>query len=484
MPIFGQVWLWSSLAFLLGALLCWLIVARPARARVASLQTKLATIARRQQAAEKAAAAKRTRHDDDVFSSSRAAYADEVRKLNDSLSRSFEPAPRPEPPAPSPLPSPSPSPLPSRGLGALDGVIAPGGETETELADSSGGRGGASATHYISVSAGSLDAPGRTDDPDGPGWFDDDGDEEPLADLAGHQTAAPLPSRPAPDVDRRLVDDEDVEPEEPAEKPQPPSALLDEESGTIFTQKTIPVPASEISELDENPPAPAEETSLIDDLADEEPVESVASRLDADAEPATQLVEPTTQLVEPTTQLMEPATQLVEPEPPAEPEPAAGNGHAPEPDPVFHETTVMPGVTVASDAATNALPKRVPGKRTQRTPFGVQTEPAPAAASSEPTRSLFEPVLPAGEEENTVVPPPPHRMRGGDGTASGRGPFGPGSAMPLPGGGSPSPEYTIKASVTALRYCTPESPQFGRTVAEVWFRTAADAERVGFRPVG
>ena len=29
MPIFGQVWLWSSLAFLLGALLCWALVALP-----------------------------------------------------------------------------------------------------------------------------------------------------------------------------------------------------------------------------------------------------------------------------------------------------------------------------------------------------------------------------------------------------------------------------------------------------------------------
>ncbi|GAA4299080.1 hypothetical protein GCM10023148_57660 [Actinokineospora soli] len=63
------------------------------------------------------------------------------------------------------------------------------------------------------------------------------------------------------------------------------------------------------------------------------------------------------------------------------------------------------------------------------------------------------------------------------------GPFGPGSAMPLPGGNSPSSEYRVKASVTALRYCSPESPKFDRTVAEVWFRTVADAERVGFRPL-
>ena len=47
MPIFGQVWLWSSLAFLLGALLCWLLVARPARNRVGELETQLATQTRR-----------------------------------------------------------------------------------------------------------------------------------------------------------------------------------------------------------------------------------------------------------------------------------------------------------------------------------------------------------------------------------------------------------------------------------------------------
>jgi hypothetical protein len=86
-------------------------------------------------------------------------------------------------------------------------------------------------------------------------------------------------------------------------------------------------------------------------------------------------------------------------------------------------------------------------------------------------RSLFEPVVPVpeqdGAEENGEFVPP--------------GPFGPGSAMPLPGGGSPAPEFNVKASVTALRYCTQDNPQFDRIVAEVWFRTPSDAERVGFR---
>ncbi|MFL6122577.1 hypothetical protein [Actinophytocola sp.] len=142
-------------------------------------------------------------------------------------------------------------------------------------------------------------------------------------------------------------------------------------------------------------------------------------------------------------------------------------------------------VSVRVDPTPNALPKRVPGKPRHQFPFGVQPSPEPAAASAdapaENPRALFEPIVPA-EDEGMATPPPPHRLRQGSG--GGRGPFGPGSAMPLPGGASPSPEFTIKASVAALRYCTPESPQFGRTVAEVWFRSAADAERVGFRPVG
>jgi hypothetical protein len=151
---------------------------------------------------------------------------------------------------------------------------------------------------------------------------------------------------------------------------------------------------------------------------------------------------------------------------------------------------VTPGVAVRVEPTpTAALPKRVPGKPRHQIPFGVQPssvqEAAPAAVADEPvadpSRSLFEPIVPA-DDEGTATPPPPHRLRQASG--GGRGPFGPGSAMPLPGGASPSPEFTIKASVAALRYCTPESPQFGRTVAEVWFRTAADAERVGFRPVG
>ena len=99
--------------------------------------------------------------------------------------------------------------------------------------------------------------------------------------------------------------------------------------------------------------------------------------------------------------------------------------------------------------------------------------------------SLFEPsVQPnaAAAAAAVVAPePPPARQAAGDSVPP--GPFGPGSAMPRPGGGAPSDSFAVKASVTALRYCTEESAQFPKMVAEVWFRTAEDAERVGFRPL-
>ncbi|MDV6013174.1 hypothetical protein [Haloechinothrix sp. LS1_15] len=105
--------------------------------------------------------------------------------------------------------------------------------------------------------------------------------------------------------------------------------------------------------------------------------------------------------------------------------------------------------------------------------------------------SLFEPTQHQSESAKDDLFTPADQQEAG-GTQVGyanqqeghaAGPFGPGSAMPLPGGGQPSPDFPVKASVTALRYCTADSPQYPRMVAEVWFASAADAERVGFRPL-
>ncbi|WP_028663040.1 sunset domain-containing protein, partial [Saccharomonospora halophila] len=104
----------------------------------------------------------------------------------------------------------------------------------------------------------------------------------------------------------------------------------------------------------------------------------------------------------------------------------------------------------------------------------------PAAGDAAPTSrsrggSLFDPTPSGGGN-------PPARGNPGSPERT-PGPFGPGSAMPLPGGERPSADYTVKASVTALRYCDERSPDFPKMVAEVWFRTPEDAERVGFRPL-
>ncbi|GAA2809883.1 hypothetical protein [Saccharopolyspora taberi] len=42
--------------------------------------------------------------------------------------------------------------------------------------------------------------------------------------------------------------------------------------------------------------------------------------------------------------------------------------------------------------------------------------------------------------------------------------------------------YMIKGHFASRQYHTPESPQYERIVAEVWFRTPADAEQAGFEP--
>ncbi|QUH05241.1 hypothetical protein HUO13_34685 [Saccharopolyspora erythraea] len=42
--------------------------------------------------------------------------------------------------------------------------------------------------------------------------------------------------------------------------------------------------------------------------------------------------------------------------------------------------------------------------------------------------------------------------------------------------------YMVKGHFASRQYHTPESPQYERIVAEVWFRTAADAEQAGFEP--
>lgn len=507
MQIFGQVWLWSSLAFLLGALLCWALLALPARRRVGQLESELAARVRRQP--ERAEA--RRRHLDEEELETRRALARSaagIEEDSEPLTRAYA-----LPGAEAALSESRHVPVGMRSDVLGGGLVAPPetDTTDTELADGPS----AAATQYLDVGAGSLssalEAPPEVPvEPDTSGWFGDDRDED-SAEL--RQTAELRTPEPG-EIDGRLVDDEGDGPDD---------------GGTVFTQRTHPIPGEVIRQIDEagkaeSAPAhaladePAD--ALVDDLAEEDAQRPAEQTVES--EPVAQPEEATGESEDVFGGASE-VTSLLAPEPESTGTAAAhgaqgqtevmpahttesptevvsARGRRPASRDLSHlgaeEPKDTPGVTVQPDPAKSPLPKRVPSKPPRRTPFGVQTtSPAsspppppaePAAAgetsstttSSEPTRSLFEPIVPAGDAP--AVPPPPHRMREGNG----RGPFGPGSAMPLPGGASPSPEFTIKASVSALRYCTPESPQFGRTVAEVWFKSPADAERVGFRPVG
>jgi large subunit ribosomal protein L17 len=62
---------------------------------------------------------------------------------------------------------------------------------------------------------------------------------------------------------------------------------------------------------------------------------------------------------------------------------------------------------------------------------------------------------------------------------SGEGPYGPDSAAPAADGSAPE-GFTVKGNEDSKLYHTPESPSYGATVAEVWFRTAEAAEAAGF----
>lgn len=156
----------------------------------------------------------------------------------------------------------------------------------------------------------------------------------------------------------------------------------------------------------------------------------------------------------------------------SEPPPYAFGGEEPE----------QPADEDAGTETTQLLPRRQPRRSAQA--FDPPRPSMRTVERREPVRpeeggrsgSLFEP----GPRAANVPTSAPAR---GQSPSVPPGPFGPGSAMPRPGGGKPSEEFTVKASVTALRYCGEDSSQYARMVAEVWFRSAEDAERVGFRPL-
>lgn len=246
MQIFGQVWLWSSLAFLLGALLCWALVALPARRRVGELESELAARARRE---PERAEARRRRIDEEELETRRALAmsAAGIEEDGEPLTRAYA---LPGTEAARSESTPAPVAMHSDLLGG--GLVAPPDTADTELADDPS----AAATQYLDISAGSLSAaleapPEVPVEQDNNDWFGDDRDED---------SAEPRQTTEPGEIDGRLVDDEGDGPDD---------------GGTVFTQRTHPIPGEVIRQIDEAgkaEPAPAHALAdaLVDDLAEED----------------------------------------------------------------------------------------------------------------------------------------------------------------------------------------------------------------------
>ena len=84
-----------------------------------------------------------------------------------------------------------------------------------------------------------------------------------------------------------------------------------------------------------------------------------------------------------------------------------------------------------------------------------------------------------GHAEPTLFDDTRARGRRGAGRCVPPGRYGEGSAEAVPHQGPPD-GFTIKGNAQSMLFHTPDSPYYGRTKPEVWFRTEADAERAGF----
>ncbi|MEU8221217.1 hypothetical protein [Kribbella sp. NPDC048915] len=172
------------------------------------------------------------------------------------------------------------------------------------------------------------------------------------------------------------------------------------------------------------------------------------------------------------------ATPTPHPAPDAEtaletvPELDTGTASVAHPTPVTAAAATPPPVDAPTDAApTDEAPSA--GDTDSSGEDAPSTEPAAAEVVSE-RRAEFsrlmdgEPTLfdDVDETPAPVVDVPP-------------GKYGEGSADAVPHQGPPD-GFTIKGNGQSMLFHTPDSPYYGRTKPEVWFRTEADAERAGF----
>ncbi|RBM21283.1 hypothetical protein DI005_10690 [Prauserella sp. PE36] len=416
MSIFGQVWVFSAVAFVLGALLAWLFLVKPAQKRIRELERRLA-------AAESA-------------------------------------------PVPAPVNAPAPAPETR--------TLAPPAEREAEEPVAP-----MPSTRHFEPAESEPEAAEMTQH------------IAPVTDWPERDSLQEYRSRQPKQDERQPAEDDfhladqpwDLEPQEQAGVSSVLDGGRDTGQGRHGQPEEQPADHSEPEPYEEQPagrhserePEPHHEP---EPYREPERYEEPEAYREPEPEPQPEPEPRPAPRKAPS--LFEPVPFDLEDE---QPEPERREPEAP-PTYAFGEPGATPDAEDAVEQ-TQVLPKRQPRK----SPLGGFEPPRPIQPSMRPVErrepesdggmhsgSLFEPAVAPGGAA------PPARESTPDSELP-PGPFGPGSAMPRPGGGRPSEEFAVKASVTALRYCTEDSAQFPRMVAEVWFRTPADAERVGFRPL-
>ncbi|MEV6281120.1 hypothetical protein [Kribbella sp. NPDC051770] len=98
-------------------------------------------------------------------------------------------------------------------------------------------------------------------------------------------------------------------------------------------------------------------------------------------------------------------------------------------------------------------------------------KPKPSPLKPSPPEAFSQRMDPAETTQPTLFD--------GSGRAVVPGRYGPGSADAVEHQ-SPPDGFTIKGNAQSMLFHTPDSPYYGRTKPEVWFRTEADAEQAGF----
>jgi uncharacterized membrane protein ArfC len=103
--------------------------------------------------------------------------------------------------------------------------------------------------------------------------------------------------------------------------------------------------------------------------------------------------------------------------------------------------------------------------------------PVGAAAQSDPPTAT----LPAGAAAAAAPAKSPSETETTRTEAVADIPYGAGSARARPDGSGPQ-GWLVKGNEDSMLYHTPDSPHYGQTIAEVWFKDESSAEQGGFTP--